>query len=161
MTAAVMATIAITVKIPRSCTWRWGRMLVIQLDRRRPGPTRRRAALTGQVVDTSGRLLKPECTRSPALAKCPQEGGDRALAGGMPHEPDPPGHTRELAQPAADLDAVLGQEDLPQARLVHAGGQAYRGELGQPAALLGDQGPAQLGEPLLEPGADGLVAGPR
>ena len=41
------------------------------------------------------------------LSEGAEQGGDRAFPGGMTHQTDPPGLPGELAEAAADLDAVL------------------------------------------------------
>ncbi len=48
-----------------------------------------------------------------------QEQGDVADAGGVPHAADPPDLAGDRAEPAADLDAVLGQQASTHPRLVH------------------------------------------
>ena len=64
-------------------------------------------------------------------------------------------------EPAPDLDAVLREQRLAQHRLVDARrAGAVEVSCGQPVALLGDQRPAELDQPVLEPACRRRGGGP-
>ena len=91
-----------------------------------------------------------------------QQRDHRTGPGRMAHEADAPRLARELAEPAADLDAVARRAApcAASASSAPSGSQAVVSS-GQAVALLGDDEPeAELGQRVLEAGADGAVAGP-
>ena len=93
------------------------------------------------------------------LAQRAEQRGNRSLAGGVAHEPDAPRLAGELAEPAADLDAVLSSKRLRSAASSAPSGNHADVSCGSRAPRC-DQREAQLGERGLQRGADGPVAGP-
>src|SRR5438552_1526538 len=98
-------------------------------------------------------------TRRPNHAEPSTEKRYVGRPAGLAHTPDPPGPAGQVADAAADLDAVALEERRPYGRLVDAVGHADRGELGQAVALLGEQVEAELGQAVVQQAAAGRVPG--
>ena len=74
-----------------------------------------------------------------AVVERGEQQDDVAEAGRVAHAADAPGLPGELAEAAADLDAVAVEELAAQLGVVDAVGQPRGGELGQPVALGGEE----------------------
>ena len=74
------------------------------------------------------------------------------------HQSDPPHRRRVLAGARADLDVVLGQQPAAHRHRVDTFRHPHRGQLGQPRTFLGEQGQAEVAQPLGQPGARGRGA---
>ena len=136
-------TAASTCRASRSCAGA-GTPRSTRSGRARPRRTARSPTSNESIAELRyyrEHMLRPPETNADAtlrpeeLAERAEERGHRALARRVAHEADAPRLAGELAEPAADLDAVGLEQRLAQRRVVGAVGQPRGGELGEPVAL--------------------------